>query len=114
MPQAAQARPLAVVILAAGHGTRMKSALAKVLHPIAGRPMLGYPLAAAEALAPARLVVVVGRDSEQVEQVFAGRARFALQREQRGTGHALLQAEEALAGFDGDLLVLYGDTPLLR
>ncbi len=109
-----QARPVAVVILAAGQGTRMKSALAKVLHPIAGRPMLGYPLAAAEALGPARIVVVVGRDSEQVEQAFAGRARFALQREQRGTGHALLQAEEALAGFEGDLLVLYGDTPMLR
>jgi bifunctional UDP-N-acetylglucosamine pyrophosphorylase/glucosamine-1-phosphate N-acetyltransferase len=111
MPQAA---PIAVVILAAGQGTRMKSALAKVLHPIAGRPMLGYAIAAAEALAPARIVVVVGRDSEQVEQAFAGRARFALQAEQRGTGHALLQAEEALRGFEGDLLVLYGDTPLLR
>ena len=109
-----QARPVAVVILAAGQGTRMKSALAKVLHPIAGRPMLGYPLAAAEALAPARIVVVIGRDSEQVEQAFAGRARFAFQREQRGTGHALLQAEQALGGFEGDLLVLYGDTPMLR
>ncbi len=109
-----QARPIAVVILAAGQGTRMKSGLAKVLHPIAGRPMLGYPLAAAEALGPERTVVVVGRDSEQVERTFAGRARFALQREQRGTGHALLQAEAALGGFEGDLLVLYGDTPLLR
>jgi bifunctional UDP-N-acetylglucosamine pyrophosphorylase/glucosamine-1-phosphate N-acetyltransferase len=107
-------RPIAVVILAAGQGTRMKSGLAKVLHPIAGRPMLGYPLAAAEGLAPARIVVVVGRDSEQVERTFAGRAGFALQREQRGTGHALLQAEAALGDFEGDLLVLYGDTPLLR
>jgi bifunctional UDP-N-acetylglucosamine pyrophosphorylase/glucosamine-1-phosphate N-acetyltransferase len=107
-------RPIAVVILAAGQGTRMKSGLAKVLHPIAGRPMLGYPLAAAEGLAPARIVVVVGRDSEQVERAFAGRAGFALQREQRGTGHALLQAEAALGDFEGDLLVLYGDTPLLR
>jgi bifunctional UDP-N-acetylglucosamine pyrophosphorylase/glucosamine-1-phosphate N-acetyltransferase len=107
-------RPIAVVILAAGQGTRMKSGLAKVLHPIAGRPMLGYPLAAAEGLAPARIVVVVGRDSEQVERTFAGRAVFALQREQRGTGHALLQAEAALGDFEGDLLVLYGDTPLLR
>jgi len=109
-----QGRPIAVAILAAGQGTRMKSGLAKVLHPIAGRPMLGYPLAAAEALRPERIVVVVGRDSEQVERIFAGRARFALQREQRGTGHALLQAEAALGGFEGDLLVLYGDTPLLR
>jgi bifunctional UDP-N-acetylglucosamine pyrophosphorylase/glucosamine-1-phosphate N-acetyltransferase len=106
--------PVAVVILAAGQGTRMKSALAKVLHPIAGRPMLGYPLAAAEALGAERIVVVVGRDAEQVEAAFAGRARFALQGEQRGTGHALLQAEAALGDFEGDLLVLYGDTPLLR
>ena len=58
-----QGRPIAVAILAAGQGTRMKSGLAKVLHPIAGRPMLGYPLAAAEALRPERIVVVVGRDS---------------------------------------------------
>jgi len=109
-----QAKPIAVVILAAGQGTRMKSGLAKVLHPIAGRPMLGYPLAAAEALGPSRIAVVIGRDSEQVEAAFAGRATFALQREQRGTGHALLMAEAALGSFEGDLLVLYGDTPLLR
>jgi bifunctional UDP-N-acetylglucosamine pyrophosphorylase/glucosamine-1-phosphate N-acetyltransferase len=109
-----QAKPVAVVILAAGQGTRMKSGLAKVLHPIAGRPMLGYPLAAAEALQPERIVVVVGRDSEQVERSFEGRVRFAIQGEQRGTGHALLQAEAALGDFEGDLLVLYGDTPLLR
>ena len=109
-----ETRPISVVILAAGQGTRMKSGLAKVLHPIAGRPMLGYPLAAAEALDPERIVVVVGRDAAQVEEAFAGRADFALQREQRGTGHALLQADAALAGFEGDLLVLYGDTPLLR
>jgi bifunctional UDP-N-acetylglucosamine pyrophosphorylase/glucosamine-1-phosphate N-acetyltransferase len=109
-----QGRAIAVVILAAGQGTRMKSGIAKVLHPIAGRPMLGYPLAAAEALAPSRIVVVVGRDSEQVQEAFAGRAVFALQHEQRGTGHALLQAEAALGDFEGDLLVLYGDTPLLR
>jgi bifunctional UDP-N-acetylglucosamine pyrophosphorylase/glucosamine-1-phosphate N-acetyltransferase len=109
-----EARPIAVVILAAGQGTRMKSGLAKVLHPIAGRAMLGYPLAAAEALAPERIVVVVGRDAAAVQEAFAGRAAFVLQAEQRGTGHALLQAEPALAGFEGDLLVLYGDTPLLR
>jgi bifunctional UDP-N-acetylglucosamine pyrophosphorylase/glucosamine-1-phosphate N-acetyltransferase len=108
------ARELAVLVLAAGRGTRMKSRTAKVLHPIAGRPMLAYPLAAAEALAPARLVVVVGRDAEQVRRAFAGRARFVEQAEQLGTGHAVLQAREALAGFQGDVLILYGDTPLLR
>jgi bifunctional UDP-N-acetylglucosamine pyrophosphorylase/glucosamine-1-phosphate N-acetyltransferase len=107
-------RPIAAVILAAGQGTRMKSGLAKVLHPLCGRPMLHFPLAAAEGLAPERIVVVVGRDADAVREGFSGRARFALQAEQRGTGHAVLQAESCLDGFRGDVLVLYGDTPLLR
>jgi bifunctional UDP-N-acetylglucosamine pyrophosphorylase/glucosamine-1-phosphate N-acetyltransferase len=105
---------IAVVLLAAGKGTRMKSRLAKVLHPIAGRPMLAYPLAAAEGLRPARLVVVVGTEAEAVEAAFAGRATFVHQEEQRGTGHAVLEARPALADFRGDVLILYGDTPLLR
>lgn len=107
-------RELAVVILAAGKGTRMKSGRAKVLHEIAGRPMLGFPLAAAEALDASRLVVVIGRDAERVEEAFRGRASFVLQAEQRGTGHAVMQTRDALAGFHGDVLILYGDTPLLR
>jgi len=107
-------RQIAAIVLAAGQGTRMKSALAKVLHPLAGRPMLGYPLAAAEALAPRRLIVVVGRDADQVSQAVAGRAEIVLQAQQRGTGHAVLQTAPALAGFRGDVLILYGDTPLLR
>ena len=111
---AASAPELAVVILAAGKGTRMKSGRVKVLHELAGRPMLHFPLAAAETLEPARLVVVIGRDAEQVEERFAGRARFVLQAELRGTGHAVLQARDALEGFRGDVLILYGDTPLLR
>ncbi len=106
--------PLAVLVLAAGQGTRMKSRLAKMLHPLCGRPLLHYPLAVGEALAAERLVVVVGRDAETMRELFAGRARFAEQSEQRGTGHAVLQAEAELEGFGGDLLVLYGDTPLLR
>ena len=105
---------IAVVLLAAGQGTRMKSRLAKVLHPIAGRPMLAYPLAAAEAIRPARLVVVVGTDAEAVETAFAGRATFVRQEELRGTGDAVLRARPALEGFRGDVLILYGDTPLLR
>jgi len=105
---------IAVVILAAGKGTRMKSGLAKVLHPLAGRPMLSFPLAAAESLNPQRLVVVVGRDAERVRETFAGRAAFVLQEEQRGTGHAVAQAEPELASFKGDVLILYGDTPLIR
>ena len=106
--------PMAAVVLAAGQGTRMKSGLAKVLHPLVGRPMLHFCLAAAESLAPERLVVVVGRDADSVKEAFAGRARFALQREQKGTGHAVLQAEAELEGFGGDVVVLYGDTPVLQ
>ena len=105
---------LAVLILAAGEGTRMRSDLAKVLHEIGGRPMLGYPLAVAEALEPKHLVVVIGCDAEQVEERFRGRAHFALQSERRGTGHAALQALPFLSGFSGEVLILYGDTPLLR
>ncbi len=105
---------IAVVILAAGKGTRMKSGLAKVLHPIAGRPMLSFPLAAAESLSPERIVVIVGRDAERVRESFAGRAMFATQAEQRGTGHAVAQAQLALEGVSGDVLILYGDTPLIR
>jgi bifunctional UDP-N-acetylglucosamine pyrophosphorylase/glucosamine-1-phosphate N-acetyltransferase len=92
----------------------MKSRLAKVLHPIAGRPMLAYPLAAAEALKPGRITVVVGQDAARVKQAFEGRASFVEQREQRGTGHAVLQAQESLGDHAGDVLILYGDTPLLR
>jgi bifunctional UDP-N-acetylglucosamine pyrophosphorylase/glucosamine-1-phosphate N-acetyltransferase len=115
------ARPLAVVILAAGQGTRMKSGLVKVLHEVAGRPMLAYPLELAEALDAERGVVVVGRDAEKVREAFAGqrlfregRARFVEQAERRGTGHAVQVARPALDGFAGDVLILYGDTPLLR
>jgi bifunctional UDP-N-acetylglucosamine pyrophosphorylase/glucosamine-1-phosphate N-acetyltransferase len=109
-----QRPPLAVVVLAAGHGTRMKSRRAKVLHEIAGRPMLAYPIALAESLAPDRLVVVIGRGGDAVQQAFAERARFVVQAEQRGTGHAVQTALPALEGFEGEVLILYGDCPLLR
>lgn len=114
---ASRPRPLAVVVLAAGKGTRMKSDLPKVLHPIAGRPMLGHVLAAAAALAPDRIAVVVGSEADAVAvaaQAAIGGVNICLQAEQRGTGHAVRMAERAFDGFDGDLLVLYGDTPLLR
>jgi bifunctional UDP-N-acetylglucosamine pyrophosphorylase/glucosamine-1-phosphate N-acetyltransferase len=110
----AASRELAVLILAAGQGTRMASDRNKVLHELAGRPMLGFPLAAAESLAPARLGVVVGNGADEVRAAFAERAAFVTQAERRGTGHAVLQAQDFLAGFAGDVLVLYGDTPLLR
>ncbi len=108
------ARPLAVVVLAAGKGTRMKSARHKVLHEIAGRPMIEHLLATLETLATERIVVVVGEGREQVEAQLAGRAALAVQEPQLGTGHAVLQAQAALAGFSGDVLVLYGDVPFVR
>jgi len=107
-------REVAALVLAAGKGTRMKSGLAKVLHPICGRPMLDYPLRAAEEMGARKLCVVVGHEAAAVRAAFQGRAEFVLQGEQRGTGHAVLQCREALADFSGDVLILYGDTPLLR
>lgn len=107
-------RPVAAVILAAGKGTRMKSDLHKVLHPLAGRPMLLHLLASVDALEPAAKVVVVGAQKEQVEKAVAtSGAQVVVQDPQLGTGHAVLQAREALAGFDGDILILYGDVPLV-
>jgi bifunctional UDP-N-acetylglucosamine pyrophosphorylase/glucosamine-1-phosphate N-acetyltransferase len=111
---ASKVSSIAVVVLAAGKGTRMKSGLAKVLHPLAGRPMLAFPLEVAESLNPERLVVVVGRDADRVREAFAERATFTSQEEQRGTGHAVARSEQALKGFNGDVLILYGDTPLIR
>jgi bifunctional UDP-N-acetylglucosamine pyrophosphorylase / glucosamine-1-phosphate N-acetyltransferase len=106
--------PLAAVILAAGKGTRMKSALHKVLHPIAGRPMLGHLLDTVAAVGAARTVVVTGAERTQVEAFVAPLgAALAQQDRQLGTAHAVLQAQQALAGFDGTVLILYGDVPLV-
>jgi bifunctional UDP-N-acetylglucosamine pyrophosphorylase/glucosamine-1-phosphate N-acetyltransferase len=109
-----RARPLAVIILAAGKGTRMKSGLHKVLHPIAGRPMLLHLLATADRLEPAAKVVVVGSQRDQVEAAVDGLGvQVVAQEPQLGTAHAVLQAKDALAGFDGDILILLGDVPLV-
>src|SRR5204863_502165 len=107
---------LHVVILAAGKGTRMRSAIPKVLHCIAGRPILDHVLAAASALGPTSTTVVVGHQAEEVAQAYAGRPEigFVVQEPQLGTGHALLQAEPRLADATGTLVLLYGDVPLLR
>ena len=105
---------LAVIVLAAGQGTRMKSGRPKVLHALCGRPMLAHVLTAAESLEPERLIVVVGSEADEVEAAFAGRGEFVVQAEPRGTGHAVLQAAPKLSDFDGEVLVLYGDVPLLR
>ncbi|HWQ00179.1 MAG TPA: bifunctional UDP-N-acetylglucosamine diphosphorylase/glucosamine-1-phosphate N-acetyltransferase GlmU [Vicinamibacterales bacterium] len=107
---------LHLVILAAGKGTRMKSAAPKVLHRVAGLPLIEHVLRAAAPLEAASTVVVVGYEADRVRQALAGWSglRFALQEPQLGTGHALLQAEPALAGVRGTVLVLSGDVPLLR
>jgi bifunctional UDP-N-acetylglucosamine pyrophosphorylase/glucosamine-1-phosphate N-acetyltransferase len=114
MTNPALRRPLAAVILAAGQGTRMKSATHKVLHPIAGKPMLLHLLDTVAGIGAERTVVVVGAGGEQVEAAVAGReVDIAWQHEQLGTGHAVAQAKAALAGFAGDVLILYGDVPLV-
>lgn len=105
---------LAIVVLAAGKGTRMKSDLHKVLHPIAGRPMLEHLLASAEHLSPKRRVVIVGAGREQIEAQLGERATYRVQEPQLGTGHAVQQAEDALEDFEGDVLVLYGDVPFVK
>jgi bifunctional UDP-N-acetylglucosamine pyrophosphorylase/glucosamine-1-phosphate N-acetyltransferase len=105
---------LAVIVLAAGQGTRMKSALPKVLHAIAGRPMLGHVLGVAETLGASRVVVVTAPGAEAVQALARESGAGAVEQDrQLGTGHAVLAGERALAGFDGDLLVLFGDAPLL-
>jgi bifunctional UDP-N-acetylglucosamine pyrophosphorylase/glucosamine-1-phosphate N-acetyltransferase len=105
--------PLAVVVLAAGKGTRMRSRWPKALHPLAGRPMILQLLETAGALAPERQVVVLAPDMDELAALVAPRPTV-VQDSQLGTGHAVLQAERALAGFAGDVLVLYADTPLIE
>ncbi|MGN6277613.1 MAG: bifunctional UDP-N-acetylglucosamine diphosphorylase/glucosamine-1-phosphate N-acetyltransferase GlmU [Sphingomonas sp.] len=105
---------VAAIVLAAGKGTRMKSDLHKVLHPIAGRAMLLHLIDSVSALAPEHTIVVTGAAGEQVEAAIAPLGIATVpQHEQLGTGHAVRQAEAALAGFEGDVLVLYGDVPLV-
>ncbi|MET8112911.1 bifunctional UDP-N-acetylglucosamine diphosphorylase/glucosamine-1-phosphate N-acetyltransferase GlmU [Streptomyces prasinus] len=110
-------RPAAVVVLAAGEGTRMKSATPKVLHDLCGRSLVGHVLAASGELEPENLVVVVGHAREQVAAHLAGiapGARTAVQAEQNGTGHAVRMGLEELGGsVDGTVVVVCGDTPLL-
>ncbi len=107
---------IAIIVLAAGKGTRMKSALPKVMHRAAGRSLLAHVLHAAKALAPAEAVAVVGPGMESVAEearsVFP-QVRTAIQADRLGTAHAVSMAKEALAGFRGTVLVLYGDVPLI-
>lgn len=107
-------RAVAAIVLAAGKGTRMKSDLHKVLHPIAGQPMLAHLLASVGALGPVKTVVVVGSGREQVEPLVAAHGgEVVVQDPQHGTAHAVRQAQAALAGFEGDILILYADTPFV-
>src|SRR6185295_8975202 len=106
--------PLDVIVLAAGQGKRMRSDLPKVLHPIAGRPLLAHVLDAARALAPRKTIVVHGHGAERVREAFADASvEWVLQAEQLGTGHAVQQAMSQVKG-DADVLILYGDVPLVR
>nr|PZN06046.1 MAG: bifunctional UDP-N-acetylglucosamine diphosphorylase/glucosamine-1-phosphate N-acetyltransferase GlmU [Bacillota bacterium] len=103
----------AAVVLAAGEGTRMKSEVPKVLHKICGVPMLGHVISQAKKAGAKRVIVVVGRGAEEVKRAFAEQeVEFVLQAEQKGTGHALMQAEDAVKSED-TVLVLYGDMPLI-
>lgn len=101
------------IILAAGKGTRMKSDLPKVLHQVTGLSMLEHVFRSVQAIAPEQLVTVVGHKAELVQAELDGRSDFVLQSEQLGTGHAVMMAEPALAGLEGQTLVIAGDTPLI-
>ncbi|MGH1465237.1 MAG: bifunctional UDP-N-acetylglucosamine diphosphorylase/glucosamine-1-phosphate N-acetyltransferase GlmU [Cognatishimia sp.] len=108
---------IALVILAAGKGTRMNSDLPKVLHEIAGAPMLVHAMQAGATLSPERTVVVAGHGFEAVQKAandYDPEAIVVNQAEQNGTGHAVMVTREALEGFDGDVIVLYGDTPFIQ
>jgi bifunctional UDP-N-acetylglucosamine pyrophosphorylase / glucosamine-1-phosphate N-acetyltransferase len=110
--------PLAAIVLAAGKGTRMKSHKAKVLHEIGGRPLAWFPLRCALEIGASPVVAVVGHQAEAVEAALVAALpgaplRFAVQREQLGTAHAVLAAREALGRYDGAIVILSGDTPLL-
>jgi bifunctional UDP-N-acetylglucosamine pyrophosphorylase/glucosamine-1-phosphate N-acetyltransferase len=108
-------RPLASVILAAGDSKRMKSSLTKVLHPLAGRKIIEHVVEAVNTLEPEKTVVIVGKDSEKVLDSLSGyKTTLINQGDPLGTAHALLASEEELGSFVGDILVLCGDTPLIR
>lgn len=108
---------ISLIILAAGKGSRMQSDLPKVLHTVAGAPLLIHAMKSAAALEPARTIVVTGYGADLVEAAardWSDDVEFAQQADQLGTGHAVLQARKALADFDGDAIVLYGDTPFIQ
>jgi len=106
---------LGVILLAAGQGTRMKSALPKVLHPLGGKPLLLHALGSAQRLCPALVAVIIGHGAEAVRQAYSGNdVAWLVQEPQLGTGHAVLCAKDAFRDFHGDVLILSGDVPLIR
>ncbi len=107
-------KKLAIVILAAGKSTRMKSEMPKVLHPICGRPVLAYVLDLVKQLKPARTVAVLGYKHEEVRKIVPRDVTVVVQKKLIGTADAVKQAQRALAGFKGTVLILYGDCPLLK
>lgn len=109
------AKALVTIILAAGKGTRMKSEMPKVLLPLGGKPLLSYTITLAQRMGSGKVIVVVGYGAQRVREWFsAEHIVFVEQTEQLGTGHAVLTAEEYLNNFDGEVLILCGDVPLLR
>lgn len=115
MSQNPNSDSLITVIMAAGKGTRMRSDLAKVLHPLCGRPLIQYVVETAVAIHSSRILVIVGHQADAVREALTPYpVEFVLQQDLLGTGHAVMQAAPALSGFTGDLLVLAGDTPLVR
>jgi UDP-N-acetylglucosamine diphosphorylase/glucosamine-1-phosphate N-acetyltransferase len=107
-------RKVSAVILAAGKGTRMKSDLAKVLHPLCGKPMLTYAVDVARTIGAEKIAVIIGHQADVVRELFKDRGLiFIEQCEQLGTGHAVLQAKDTFCNYDGTILILCGDVPLL-
>ena len=102
------------IVLAAGQGTRMKSKIPKVLHRVGGKPMLGHVLDALTAAGIERKIAVLGHEAQLIEEWLPSEVEVVYQREQLGTGHAVLQAKELLKDISGTVLVVCGDTPLLR
>lgn len=103
------------IVLAAGLGTRMKSELVKVLHTVAGRPMINYVVSALRASGVSRIVVVIGHQAARVKESLGGSGvEFVVQEPQLGTGHAVMQARDKLESATGEVIVTYGDVPLIR
>ncbi|MEK6584362.1 MAG: NTP transferase domain-containing protein, partial [Nitrospirota bacterium] len=107
-------RNIVTIILAAGLGKRMKSGLAKVLHPVAGRPMFLYPVSVAEEISSVKIIAVVGHQADRVRDALAGRnVEIALQAEQKGTADAVRTGMDSLKDYKGTVVILCGDVPLI-